>query len=49
MSSKLFVKTSKSWIVVLFKLFNPIVTGLFDSTILVGGGKKAPPYLTLLW
>ena len=23
-------------------LFNPIVVGLFDSTILVGGGKKAP-------
>ena len=22
--------------------FNPIVVGLFDSTILVGGGKKAP-------
>ena len=22
---------------------NPIVVGLFDSTILVGGGKKAPP------
>ena len=25
------------------KLFNPIVVGLFDSTILVGGGKKTPP------
>ena len=28
---------------------NPIVVGLFDSTILVGGGAKKPPYLTLLW
>ena len=25
------------------KNLNPIVVGLFDSTILVGGGKKAPP------
>ena len=23
--------------------FNPIVVGLFDSTILVGGGAKKPP------
>ena len=28
---------------------NPIVVGLFDSTILVGGGAKKPPYLTLDW
>ena len=28
---------------------NPIVVGLFDSTILVGGGQKSPPYLTLYW
>ena len=27
---------------------NPIVVGLFDSTIL-GGGQKSPPYLTLYW
>ena len=24
-------------------VFNPIVVGLFDSTILVGGGGKKPP------
>ena len=29
--------------------FNPIVVGLFDSPILVGGGQKSPPYLTLDW
>ena len=29
--------------------FNPIVVGLFDSTILAGGGAKKPPYLTLYW
>ena len=28
---------------------NPIVVGLFDSPILVGGGAKKPPYLTLDW
>ena len=33
----------------LFLSFNPIVVGLFDSTILVGGGQKSPPYLTLYW
>ena len=27
------------------EVLNPIVVGLFDSTILVGGGKKAPPPL----
>ena len=26
--------------------FNPIVVGLFDSTILVGGGAKKPPLPT---
>ena len=26
----------------LMQWFNPIVVGLFDSPILVGGGKKAP-------
>ena len=31
------------------KSINPIVVGLFDSTILVGGGQKSPPYLTLYW
>ena len=31
-----------------FSVVNPIVVGLFDSTILVGGAKK-PPYLTLYW
>ena len=32
------------------KKLNPIVVGLFDITILVGGGaKKPPPYLTLDW
>ena len=30
-------------------VFNPIVVGLFDSPILVGGEKKPPPYLTLDW
>ena len=25
------------------KIFNPIVVGLFDCTILVGGAKKPPP------
>ena len=30
-------------------IINPIVVGLFDSTILVGGGQKSPPYLTLDW
>ena len=29
--------------------FNPIVVWLFDSTILVGGGAKKPPYLTPYW
>ena len=28
--------------------FNPIVVGLFDSTILVGGGAKKPPLPTSL-
>ena len=32
-----------------FSVVNPIVVGLFDSTILVGGGQKSPPYLTLYW
>ena len=27
---------------------SPMVVGLFDSTVLVGGAKK-PPYLTLDW
>ena len=26
-----------------FSVVNPIVVGLFDSTILVGGGAKKPP------
>ena len=34
---------SKVLIMSFFVKLNPIVVGLFDSTILVGGGAKKPP------
>ena len=36
-------KIGKTKPVIANSAINPIVVGLFDSTILVGGGKKAPP------